>query len=294
MLDTAFDPILSLEARDHYEEWQVPGPALPSSGQHAFLLCKYLDNVALGDIRVQDFGGWRCRIGLIYMASSTVMEPELYAMAPNGVAICTTRTRLPKMTVAGLEQMTASDDLERCTGDLARADLHVITYGGTSASFLKGTEWDRSMKARMAAVSGGIPVTTTSSASVAALRALGAKRIFFASPYIPEIVERGRSYFSEAGFDVAGAIGMNMNDDHEIGRVTPETVYDFVRKSASPKADAVFISCTNLQTVRVIAALEDDLKMPVVSAIQASFWQSLRIAGVRDNLSGFGRLFDHS
>ena len=179
---------------------------------------------------MQDFGGWRCRIGLIYMASSTVMEPELYAMAPDGVAICTTRTRLPKMTISGLEEMTTSDDLERCTADLARADLHVIVYGGTSASFLKGAVWDQNMKTRMAGVSGGIPVTTTSSASVAALQAVGAKRISFVSPYVPDIVERGRRYFSEAGFQVTSATGMNIDDDLEIARVTPETVYDLCQK----------------------------------------------------------------
>lgn len=242
---------------------------------------------------MRDFAGWRCRIGLIYMASSTVMEPELYAMAPEGVAICTTRTRLPKMTLTGLEEMTGSGDIERCTADLARADLHAILYGGTSASFLKGKNWDQDMKSRMSNVSNGIPVTTTSSASVAALRATGARRISFVSPYVPEIAERGRRYFSESGFDVLNANGMNIDSDHDIGRVTPEAVYSFARQSVSADADAVFISCTNLQTVNVIAVLEEDLGIPVISAVQASFWQCLRIAGVRDHIGGFGRLFGH-
>lgn len=242
---------------------------------------------------MRDYGGWRCRIGLIYMASSTVMEPEFYAMAPDGVAICTTRTRLPKMDIAGLTEMSSSDDVERCTRDLSRADLHAIIYGGTSASFLKGMSWDRSMHERMTGVSGKIPVTTTSSASVAALRAVGAKNIAFVSPYIPEIVERGRRYFSEAGFEVSAATGMNIDDDHTIGRVTPESVYQFARQAVSREADTVFISCTNLQTVSAIAPLEDDLGVPVVSAVQASFWQCLRMAGVEDRITGFGRLFAH-
>ena len=38
---------------------------------------------------MRDYYGWRARIGLIYLASSTVMEPELYAMAPAGVSIHT-------------------------------------------------------------------------------------------------------------------------------------------------------------------------------------------------------------
>jgi hypothetical protein len=32
---------------------------------------------------------------------------------------------------------------------------------------------------------------------------------------------------------------------------------------------------------------------PVVSAVQASFWDALRLAGVRASKPGFGRLFEH-
>jgi maleate isomerase len=242
---------------------------------------------------VQDYGGWRCRIGLIYMASSTVMEPEFYAMAPAGVAVCTTRTRLPKMNISGLTEMTGADELERCTADLANADLNVIIYGGTSASFLKGVAWDSSMKARMAAVSRGKPVTTTSSAAVAALKAVGARRMSFIGAYTSEIVALGQRYFSESGFDVLTATGMNIDDDHEIGRVEPDAVYRFAKANVAPGSDAVFISCTNLQTVGAIAALEEGLGIPVISSIQASFWQCLRMAHVPDRIMGFGSLFTH-
>jgi maleate isomerase len=240
---------------------------------------------------MRDHSGWRARIGLIYMASSTVMEPEFYEMSPEGVATCTIRTHLPKMDVAGLEQMTGSDDLERCTAYLARADLGVIAYGGTSATFLHGLPWDQKMQARMRANSNGIPVTTTSSASIAALRAVGARRISFVSPYVPDIVERGRQFFSAAGFDVLSAHGMNIDDDHVIGRIAPEQVFEYVKAQRHPNTDALFISCTNLASVAVIDSLERDLGIPVVSAVQATFWQCLRVTGITDHLAGFGRLF---
>ena len=59
-----------------------------------------------------------------------------------------------------------------------------------------------------------------------------------------------------------------------------------------PESDGVFISCTNLRSVGAIATLEADLGVPVVSAIQASFWDALRLAGVRASKPGFGRLFE--
>jgi maleate isomerase len=58
-----------------------------------------------------------------------------------------------------------------------------------------------------------------------------------------------------------------------------------------PDADAVFIRCTALSTVGAIEALEADLGKPVVSAIQATFWDALRLAGVADDCPGFGSLF---
>ncbi len=232
------------------------------------------------------------RLGLVYMASSTVMEPEFAAMCPEGVSFHTSRIHLPAPTVEGLSQMMADDETERCVRELARAPLHAIVFGGTSATFLNGIGWDDKIIARMEAVSGGIPVTTTSTASLAGLKAFGAKRISVVTPYVDEVTERARAFFGDNGFEVLGAVGMGIGDDFGIGAVTTEDVYDFARRNTDPKADALFISCTNLRTLGAIPALEEDLGMPVVSAIQASFWGVLRLAGVKARITGFGRLLE--
>lgn len=240
-----------------------------------------------------DHYGWRARIGLIYMNTGTVMEPEFQAMAPEGVSIHTDRIFLREVTVGGLDEMMDSDGTEQCARSLARAPLSSIVFGGTSATFLRGIGYDETIKARMASVSNAIPVTTTSSAALKALRLLGVTRLSFVGPYDEQITERGRQFFAQNDFDVLSASGMGLKKDKDIGAVTLETVYDFARRTASPQADGVFISCTNLRSVGAIAALEADLGVPVVSAIQASFWDALRIAGVRASRSGFGSLFRH-
>lgn len=240
-----------------------------------------------------DHYGWRARIGLIYMNTGTVMEPEFCAMAPEGVSIHTDRIHLREVTVGGLDEMMDSDGTERCAESLARAPLGSIVFGGTSATFLRGMGYDEIIKARMAQVSNGIPVTTTSTAALKALRLLGVTRLSFVGPYDEHITTRGREFFTQNGFEVLSADGMGLQKDKEIGAVTLEEVYDFAKRRASPRADGVFISCTNLRSVGAIAALEADLGVPVVSAIQASFWDALRIAGVRASRPGFGRLFEH-
>jgi maleate isomerase len=241
-------------------------------------------------IGMDDIYGWRARLGLIYMASSWVMEPEFQAMAPRGVTVHTTRIAFTAATVEGVGQMAGSAEVERCTELLAAAPLHVICFGGTSASFVHGRGWDISIRQRMRQVARGIPVTTTSTASLAALRAVGARRVVFAGPYIPEVTERGRRFLEANGFAVAHAVGLGITEDHALGRVPLEDVYRLARDADRADADALFLSCTNFRTIGVLAALERDLGKPVVSAIQASFWYCLRLAGVGEAVDGYGRL----
>jgi maleate isomerase len=54
--------------------------------------------------------------------------------------------------------------------------------------------------------------------------------------------------------------------------------------------DAVFISCTNLRALNLIAELESKLAKPVISSNQALGWHCLRLAGVKSKLSQYGRL----
>ena len=46
-------------------------------------------------------------------------------------------------------------------------------------------------------------------------------------------------------------------------------------------------------TMEVIDEIEKRVGKPVITSNQAQFWSCLRRAGVKDNLKGFGKLFDH-
>ena len=242
---------------------------------------------------MQDYYGWRARIGLIYIADSTVMEPELYAMAPEGVSIHTARIDLADPSAAGLAKMMEGEAVEEAARLLGYAPLHVVTFGGTSATFLEGIGYDRKVIARMESVLSGIPASTTSSAALKALRAIGGKRISFVSPYVADIVELGRRFLTENGFEVTGAHGLGIADDPGLNALPLERMYAFAKEVVEPDADAVFISCTAVRTVGAIATLEEDLGRPVVSANQATFWDALRIAGIGGGKAGFGSLFDN-
>jgi len=45
------------------------------------------------------------------------------------------------------------------------------------------------------------------------------------------------------------------------------------------------------RAVGALDALETTLERPVLSANQAAFWHALRLSGVSDRITGYGRIF---
>ena len=240
----------------------------------------------------EDGFGSRAKIGLVYIASSIVMEPEMYAMGAPGVSIHTSRLHLPEVTVDGIDAMMRSPQLEQASRLLGEAPLSVICFGGTSASFLHGTAWDQALTEKMKEWTPGIPAVTTATSVLEALSHLGVGPVAMAAPYIDEVSIRGVKWLEENGHQVVSWEGLGVNTDWELAQISPQTVYELAARVDRREAEAVFISCTNLRTVAVIRALEEALGKPVVSAVQASFWKCLKLAQVEGARPGYGRLLD--
>ncbi len=231
--------------------------------------------------------GWRARIGLIVPSSNTTMEPELYRMAPQGVSVHTSRVPLREVVPSELLEMERS--ALRAARELADAEVDLVLYGCTSGSLIGGPEFDRAIEVKIREATGR-PALTTATAVVEALRALGARRVAVATPYVEEVNEAERRYLEAHGFEVVAVRGMGIRRNVEIGRVPPHEVYRLARSVYREGADGLFISCTNLRTIEVVELLERDLGVPVVTSNQASMWASLRRLGIGEKIGGFGRL----
>lgn len=237
-----------------------------------------------------DGDGATARIGLIYMASSVVMESEMWAMAAEGVSIHTTRIKLPKVTVEGIEQMMNAPQLEEAARLLGSAPIDVLCFGGTSASFLHGTAYDVALTEKLKGWAPGKKINTASTATLAALAAVKAGPVALATPYVDGVHQRAIRFLEENGHKVVRHHNLGIDKDTELAEVPLEALYDLVCSVDHPDATAIFISCTNFRSVGAIEALEAALGKPVISAIQASFWHCLKIAGVRGAKPGYGRL----
>jgi arylmalonate decarboxylase len=233
--------------------------------------------------------GWRARIGLIVPSTNTINEPEFWRLAPRGVTIHTARaTSTGEFSEAYFARLREAG--QRCAEDLATAEVDIIAYGCTSGSIVCPLE---EIVADLTART-GIPAIATAGSVVAALRALKIRRVAVATPYVDFINEREAEFLQRHGFEVTSLHGLRLGETQaerrSIGRVPPEHVYRMARTCDRPEAEAIFVSCTNLATLDVIARIEADLGKPVVTSNQACFWHCLRSLGIPDRIEGYGRL----
>jgi len=116
--------------------------------------------------------------------------------------------------------------------------------------------------------------------------------VALASPYPASITELARRYWEETGLRIVSVRRLENADN--IYDESLERAADLARQANTPDAQAVLLSGTGLPTVGALAALERELGKPVISSNQASLWRALRMAGIAEPVTGFGRLLELS
>ena len=234
--------------------------------------------------------GTRAKLGVIVLETDETLEREFSRMMKlPGVALYHSRIAMvPEIrpdTLARMEQ-----DLPASARLLPPAlSFDAIGFGCTSASTVIGS--DRVARAIQSSCPGA-RVTDPLAAIIAALRHLGATRVGFVTPYVPEVSAGMRAKLEAAGFEIAGFGSFEEGNDRVVARITEESILAAVEAvAAQAPCDAVFISCTNLRCLDVIGRAEARIGVPVLSSNQALAWHMLRLAGIEDTHAGFGRLF---
>ncbi|MGV9801624.1 maleate cis-trans isomerase family protein [Mycobacterium sp. NPDC003449] len=228
--------------------------------------------------------GNTARIGLIVPSVNSVVEPELAAHAPDAVAFYA--TRVPVAEVSRERDKIASilamrERLPAAAAELGSLGPAALAYACTSGSFLNGRDVDADTCAELRSAS-GVPAYTTSTAVVAALRALGVTRLAVVTPYIAPLADGAVNYLEQNGFRVIARRDLGLLSTLDKGRLGAAVSARLVREADTSGADAVLISCTNWRTLDGLPALERELGMPVVSSNLATLWAGLRLAGIDD------------
>ncbi|MEA2744007.1 MAG: maleate isomerase [Acetobacteraceae bacterium] len=114
-------------------------------------------------------------------------------------------------------------------------------------------------------------------------------------PYIPSVHQREVDFLAANGVMVVGGTCLGVDTNTEMARISPEAITaQALEAGSASRADACFISCTAIRSAGLIANLEASLGMPVITSNQVLAWHVLRMLGVRQRVSGFGRIFDEA
>ncbi len=224
------------------------------------------------------------RLGLLLPSSNSTMEPELSSAAyklPTLLSVHTARLTLKKVDSQSLFKMKG--ELSAETIKLMDAGIDILLYGCTSGSLLHGKENSKNLIKQMDNLLGiDSKSTTTALCVVNSLKKLSVKRISVITPYTEEINKLEKKFLEENGYFVESINGMGLIENSQIGDVTQRKLIEFIEGSEKEisKSEALFISCTNLQTFPSLHLLEEKYQIPVVSSNSASLHEVLHISQI--------------
>ncbi|MFM8518319.1 MAG: hypothetical protein ACKODA_10680 [Nevskiaceae bacterium] len=240
--------------------------------------------------------GYRGRIAIVIPSTNTSCQPESERLRPlgvtNHVARISIRERPLTSEQAFLEHVQAMRDGMRSAIDqvMTCQPTHVIMgvaleafWGGVAAA----DELQRELAERA-----GVGVSMGSTATVAALRRLGARSIAVLTPHQPRGDEQVRRYFEEAGFALPRLIGLKCPSPVQIAHTTERQVIDAVRALDGDDVDAIVQVGTNLAAIDICAGAERWLGKPVLAINAITYWDALRHSGIDDRVQGCGSVLE--
>ena len=90
-----------------------------------------------------------------------------------------------------------------------------------------------------------------------------------------------QSAFEAAGITVPDTLSFDESTEARVARIDPaSTKAAATALAARTPLDGLFLSCTNLQTLPILGALQDTLGIPVLSSNAALAWHMTQLAGI--------------
>ena len=225
-----------------------------------------------------------------------IAPPADYPVPPEGLALYDSTIRFTVVAL-GLKTMTPEgydsviDKIVPAAIELKKRGAAAIDLLGTSLTFYRGAAFNEKLLDDIRRAT-GLKATSMSTAVIDGLKTVGAKRIAVATAYNEEVNRRLRVFLTESGFEVMAMKGLGIEAIGDAGKVSQPELQKFsadVFKQA-PKADALLVSCGGLRTLEILAPLEKDTRVPVVSSLPHALWAGMRLLGLKVKAPGYGQL----
>ena len=183
-----------------------------------------------------------------------------------------------------------ADDITDVVSDiLPDQKIDCVAYGCTSGTVAAGYDL---IKTKVNLAKPEAKVTTPITAAVKALEALGIKKISIFTPYTKTINDLVVGYFEKENIIINSLTYFDIDSDLDIGKVDEDYLFEVLSKIDLSESDALFVSCTALPVLSIIDKLEKRLNKVVLSSNQTLIWDSLNSIGYKNNIEGFGKLFN--
>lgn len=247
---------------------------------------------------MSDVLGWRARIGVLVPSTNTILEPELYAMAPEGVTCHVSRMYVPQSSIGSAPEAEMFIQNVRAATDVAIRDVvtlepDCLIHGFTGLSFIGGLAGHQRLKEHLEARA-GLPVTTGAEAVIAAVRACRARNVAIVTPQPEMVDEHYRQFFAESGMRVGRLQHIHCATALDIARVDEATLRRAMVEVNGDDIDAIVCVAADLASARVSDEAGRWLGKPVISMSTALLWYTLRALHIADQQRGFGFLLrDH-
>jgi len=198
------------------------------------------------------------------------------------------------MTIKAATAAAAKEMGEAAFEAIARvADcrLDALAHCCSVESFIRGPGHDKELAERIKAEF-GLSCITAAAATTRAFETLGIKRIVGFAPYTPDIQELEAKYFAANGVTTVHSKCMGIASLHGLAEPSPGEIYRLAKAAwdEQPDAEGFFIGSLNFRAHAAIQALENYIARPVVTGSQAALWAALRLAGIKDQIPGYGKL----
>lgn len=236
------------------------------------------------------FGSWRGTVGIIKPTMRPGSLEEFIRLLPEGIGVIPLFLNIREGTEA--EFRSVIDAVETRVAELAAAGVDLIHPEGAPPFMVRGLAGERELVKRWEATYGK-PVLTVGQTHIDALRALGVDRFVGVTYFTGEINETFARYFRDADFDVLGMEGIDV-PFADVGRLASTEIYAHARRAFQkhPGAKGIYMLGSGWRVLDILEMLEQDTGVPVVHPVPARVWAIQRRFGVRQPVTGYGRLLE--
>ena len=184
-----------------------------------------------------------------------------------------------------------ANDIPKVTENiLPDQKLDCVAYGCTSGTIAAGYQ---SIFEKVNLAKPNTKVTTPITSAINALKSLKIKKLSIFTPYTDEINKSVINYFRKENIEIVELSYFDIASDLDIGKVDPQHVFDTLTKIDLTNSDALFVSCTALPVLSLIAEIEKKISKVVLSSNQTLIWNTLKEINYDNKVEGFGELFNY-